>query len=92
MPLDLNFEKKLNKIVDRDTAAFSGYLRNGSGGVETYQGEFEPPMIEEGQVQKYLKQLLASDSTATDKALTLMYHNMRQQMFYDGNKRTAPTW
>ena len=49
-------------------------------------------MIEEGQEQEYLKQLLASDSTATDKALTLMYHNMRQQMFYDGNKRTAPTW
>ena len=92
MPLDLNFEKKLNKIVARDTAAFPGYLRNGSGGVETYQGEFEPPMIEEGQEQKYLKQLLASDSTATDKALHLMYHNMRQQMFYDGNKRTAPTW
>ena len=37
MPLDLNFEKKLNKIVARDTADFPGYLRNGSGGVETYQ-------------------------------------------------------
>ncbi|WP_294761317.1 Fic family protein [uncultured Lactobacillus sp.] len=89
MLLDLSMEKRLNAIVARDTAAFPGYLRNGSGGVETYQGEFEPPMIEEGQEQKYLKQLLASDSTATDKALTLMYHNMRQQMFYDGNKRTA---
>ena len=59
--------------------------------VPTYRGEFEPPMIEEGQEQEYLKQLLVSDRTATDKALTLMYHNMRQQMFYDGNKRTAPT-
>ena len=76
-PLDLNFEKRLNAIVARDTAAFQGYLRNGSGGVATYRGEFEPPMIEEGQEQEYLKQLLVSDRTATDKALTLMYHNMR---------------
>ena len=48
--------------------------------VPTYRGEFEPPMIEEGQEQEYLKQLLVSDRTATDKALTLIYHNMRQQM------------
>jgi hypothetical protein len=27
--------------------------------------------------------------SATDKALTLLYHNMRQQLFWDGNKRTA---
>ena len=27
--------------------------------------------------------------TTTDKALTVMYHNMRQQIFWDGNKRTA---
>ena len=51
MPLDLSMEKRLNAIVTRDTAAFQGYLRNGSGGVATYRGEFEPPMIEEGQEQ-----------------------------------------
>ena len=77
MLLDLNMEKRLNAIVARDTAAFQEYLRNGSGGVATYRGEFEPPMIEEGQEQEYLKQLSVSDRTATDKALTLMYHNMR---------------
>lgn len=27
--------------------------------------------------------------SATDKTLTLLYHNMRQQLFWDGNKRTA---
>ncbi|WP_337957825.1 hypothetical protein [Schleiferilactobacillus perolens] len=27
--------------------------------------------------------------SATDKALTFFYHNMRQQLFWDGNKRTA---
>ena len=59
-------EKRLNAIVARDTAAFQGYLRNGSGGVATYRGEFEPPMIEENKEQEYLKQLLVSDRTATD--------------------------
>lgn len=88
-PINLSMEKKINKIVARDTAAYPGYLRNGSGGVDTYRGEFKPPMINENEEKEYLDNLLNSSCTATDKALTLMYHNMRQQMFYDGNKRTA---
>lgn len=89
-PVSLELEKDLNKIVARDTAAYPGYLRNGSGGVDTYRGEFKPPMVSEGQEKEYLDELLNnSNLSTTDKALTLMYHNMRQQMFYDGNKRTA---
>lgn len=30
-----------------------------------------------------------SSKSATDKALTIMYHNMRNQIFWDGNKRSA---
>lgn len=30
-----------------------------------------------------------NDTSTTDKAMTLMYHNMRNQLFWDGNKRTA---
>ncbi|WEV52124.1 Fic family protein (plasmid) [Lactobacillus sp. ESL0731] len=88
-PFGLDFEKEINKIVARDTAAFPGYLRNGSGGVETYRGEFTPPMINEQKEKSFLNSILNSDRSATDKAMTVMYHNMRQQMFYDGNKRTA---
>lgn len=88
-PLTLATEKKINAIVARDSAAFPGYLRNGTGGVSTYRGDFEPPIIDEQEEEHYLNAILASKRTATDKALTLMYHNMREQMFYDGNKRTA---
>lgn len=88
-PVSLAMEKKINEIVARDTAAFPGNLRTGSGGVETYRGDYTPPMISEEKEQTYLKRLLTSEQSATDKAMTLMYHNMRQQMFYDGNKRTA---
>lgn len=87
--LTLTMEQNINKIVTHDTAAFHGYLRNGTGNVETDQGDFNPPMISETAEQNYLQQLLKSNQSATDKALTLMYHNMRQQLFYDGNKRTA---
>lgn len=88
-PISLELEKELNKIIARDTAAYPGHLRNGSGVVDTYRGEFQPPMANKDQEQKYLDELLTSSRSITDKALTLMYHNMRQQMFYDGNKRTA---
>lgn len=87
--LTLIMEQNINKIVARDTAAFPGYLRNGTNNVETDQGDFNPPMIFEATEQNYLQQLLKSNQSATNKALTLMYHNMRQQLFYDGNKRTA---
>ena len=30
-----------------------------------------------------------NDTSTTDKAMTLMYHNMRNQLFWGGNKRTA---
>ncbi|WP_338141364.1 Fic family protein, partial [Lentilactobacillus buchneri] len=51
---------------------------------------FEPPLINEKQEQSFLQKILADPrTTITDKALTVMYHNMRQQIFWDGNKRTA---
>lgn len=38
----------------------------------------------------YLSELLVNkNSSITDKSLTLMYHLMRNQIFWDGNKRTA---
>lgn len=51
---------------------------------------FEPPLINEKQEQSFLQKILTDPrTTITDKALTVMYHNMRQQIFWDGNKRTA---
>ena len=89
-PLDLNMEKEINKIVARDSSVFPGYLRNGSGLVTTYRGDYVPPEIDEEKENKNLTSILSNkNTTATDKALTLMYYNMKQQMFYDGNKRTA---
>ena len=88
-PLSLSVIKNINKIVARDDALFPGELRSGQGFVSTYKGDYIPPEITEADEVNYLDQLLNSDKSATDKALTLMFHNMRQQIFWDGNKRSA---
>lgn len=41
------------------------------------------------QEEKFFDGLMHSDTSITDKAMTLMYHNMRNQLFWGGNKRTA---
>lgn len=86
----LPIEKEINKIVAAEDALVPGELRQGTGGVHLGHNEFfEPPMVDEKAEQNYLQNVLNSDRTTTDKALTVMYHNMRQQIFWDGNKRTA---
>lgn len=87
-PVNLALEQRVNTIIDLDSAA-PGMLRNGTGSVMTTRGEFMPPEINEKQEAAYLNELLTSTKSTTEKALTLMYHNMRNQLFYDGNKRTA---
>lgn len=90
-PLTLGMEKHINKIVAAEDALVPGELRQGQGGISLGQGVFfEPPLIEEQQEDNFLQDVLANtEITVTDKALTVMYHNMRQQIFWDGNKRTA---
>ena len=90
-PLTLTMEKQINKIVAAEDALVPGELRQGKGGVNLGSDDFfEQPLINERQEQSFLQKILADPrTTITDKALTVMYHNMRQQIFWDGNKRTA---
>ena len=50
---------------------------------------FEKTNISLIQTQLVADGLMHSDTSITDKAMTLMYHNMRNQLFWGGNKRTA---
>lgn len=91
--LDLAFEQHINKIVGFDSA-FPGELRNGSGMVITKYGDFRPPKVNAVKEIHYLTEITElfnnkDEASVIDKAVTLLYHNMRQQLFYDGNKRTA---
>lgn len=91
-PFDMNYIKKLNSIAASHDALVPGEFRdaNAEGGVNIGSDEqFTPPAFNEEHEQKYFDQLMNSDKSTTDKALTLMYHNMRGQLFWDGNKRTS---
>lgn len=88
--LNLDFLKKVNRIAALNESLAPGELRTGEGGVDTKLGEYKPPMVNSETEVGYLSELLANkNSSITDKSLTLMYHLMRNQIFWDGNKRTA---
>ena len=89
-PLSLDIEKNINTIVARDDALYPGQFRSGSSLVSTYNGDYIPPKTINTENEKnYFNDLMNSNRSTTDKALTLMLHNMRQQIFWDGNKRSA---
>lgn len=83
--IDQNFEKQINKIVARDDALVPGEVRT----QEVQVGDYTPAPLDVQKEKEFLQELLTSDRSTTDKAMTLMYHNMRNQLFWDGNKRSA---
>ncbi|USS93500.1 Fic family protein [Fructilactobacillus ixorae] len=90
-PLDLQVEKEINRIVAAEDSLDPGSFRSGAGNVDLGLGKsFEPPLVNEKQEQVFLNKTLQDTSlSTTDRALTIMYHNMRNQIFWDGNKRSA---
>lgn len=90
-PLTLQTEQVVNQFITATTSLVAGKIRSGVGVVNLINGAiFNPPIVNKQQEQAFLQKVLAdSTKTTTDKALTMLYHNMRQQIFVDGNKRTA---
>lgn len=90
-PLTFAMEKQINLIVARDDALIPGQIRTGNSEVTIANGEtYVPEIPDENAEKEYFSTLINDDTkSATDKALTLMYHNMRYQIFWDGNKRSA---
>lgn len=88
--LSLEFEKKVNAIVAKNNALVPGEFRSGQGGFNIGSDEdFIPDTVNTSEEKKYLKSLLESDLSITEKSMRIMYHNMRGQLFWDGNKCTA---
>lgn len=89
-PLDLAFMQKINSVVaDKDSLA-PGEFRTGQGMVIIGSDqEYVPPIVNLEQEKEYFTNLMKKDISTTERALKLMYHNMRSQLFWDGNKRTA---
>jgi len=88
--LDIKFEKKINAIVAKDDALIPVEFRTGQGGVNIgSDADFIPDPVDDNNEEQFLNELLNDNYSVTEKALRLMYHNMRGQLFWDGNKRTA---
>ena len=90
-PLSLKIEQNINLLVARYDSLDPGNFRTGEVTVElgNNRGEYKPDSLNYKQEEKFFDELMHSDTSIADKAMTLMYHNMRNQLFWDGNKRTA---
>lgn len=86
---DLALMKKINSIVAIYDALDAGNLRTGKVGVTLYNGErHEPNPMNENQINEFLLNI-DNDISHTHKAILIMLFMMRNQLFWDGNKRTA---
>lgn len=90
-PFNLTFAKQINAIVAQNDSLEPGAFRSGQGGVAIGSTEdFIPEPVDDQHEVQFLAELLADQTkSGTEKSLRLMYHLMRAQLFWDGNKRTA---
>ncbi len=90
-PLSLKIEQNINLLVARYDSLDPGSFRTGNVTVELRNGNGEytsQKFVYEDEVD-FFDSLMQKNTSITDKAMTLMYHDMRNQIFWDGNKRTA---
>ncbi|MGF2127695.1 Fic family protein [Enterococcus casseliflavus] len=81
--------KRINRVVAAEDALFPGEIRTGGVEVSTIQGRYVPPMLTEDEVKKQYSEILNQDISETEKALRLFLFISKNQIFWDGNKRTA---
>lgn len=89
-PLTFDKMKNINRIVALHDSLDPGEIRTGGSQVALNSHDtYTPTIPNEDNERAYFDDLMKRDVSTTDKALTLMYHNMRNQVFWDGNKRSA---
>ncbi|NKD34148.1 Fic family protein [Enterococcus casseliflavus] len=81
--------KRINRVVAAEDALFPGEIRTGGVEVSTIQGRYVPPMLTEDEVKNQYDKILNQDISDTEKALRLFLFISKNQIFWDGNKRTA---
>ncbi|MCA6775519.1 Fic family protein [Enterococcus mundtii] len=81
--------KRINRVVAAEDALFPGEIRTGGVEVSTIQGRYVPPMLTEDEVNNQYSEILNQDISDTEKALRLFLFISKNQIFWDGNKRTA---
>lgn len=83
-PLTLEFICKINEIVSRNEGLEWGMLRTGRVGV----GDFIPPAPVKEKVIEDIERI-NNIKDAVERALEYFAYACKQQLFWDGNKRTS---
>ncbi|WP_301818671.1 Fic family protein [Neisseria maigaei] len=90
LPVDIPLLKKINSIVAQEDSLAPGDLRTGTVGVTLVDGSrHTPPAMSEVDVHNLLGQIENRSNSTTETTIRSMLAFMRQQIFWDGNKRTA---
>ncbi|MBD2844382.1 Fic family protein [Paenibacillus sp. IB182496] len=74
-------------MQDKNEALEWGVLKAGRVGISGT--DYAPPLPVKSEIEQELADLLATDMTLTEKAITSFLWGARRQMFWDGNKRTS---
>jgi prophage maintenance system killer protein len=90
-PMSLSYVCQIHKYVGDSLPEYNaGFLRNNVIRVTMGDGEsFTPDLLIEADARDEIKRIAGAKQSATERAITLMLHLMRRQMFNDGNKRAA---
>ena len=86
LDFNLEFISKVNEFVARNESIEWGKLRNGK--VEITGTSYIPEIPNEEKIKKDITKILEIENP-TERAIEYMLYGMRNQLFWDGNKRTS---
>lgn len=87
-PFTLEYICKVNSYVARNESLEWGVLRTGRVGISGV--DYTPPIPEESSVREHIKNKInVRDRSVTERALDYFSWGAKQQLFWDGNKRTS---
>ncbi|MDO4997335.1 MAG: Fic family protein [Neisseria sp.] len=88
--VDISLLKKINGIVAQEDSLAAGEFRTGSVGVTLFDGSRHTPKpMTEQEIDILFQQIKNQSHSNTEIAIRSMLAFMRNQIFWDGNKRTA---
>lgn len=88
-PLNLKFLEDLHEIIAREDVPWDRLGKLRTENVRISGTSYLPPLPNPESTSRQITEILNSDASDTDKAITMLFYLMRAQLFLDGNKRIA---
>jgi hypothetical protein len=85
----LETSKRINRMILADDAFFPGEILTGGVRVSTIKGVHTSQMLTEAEAKNQYEKIMEKNTSETEKALRLFLFISKNQIFWDGNKRTA---